>query len=59
MAASVRAMFEDPRAAPVVLAFLRGTGVGRTISLRPRGEEGGEEEGEVESEGEGGGPGLP
>ena len=61
---SVRLMFEDVRAAPAVLSFLRDTRVGQMVSLGPRGEEG-EEDGndsgreDDESEGEEGGPGPP
>ena len=49
---SLRTMFDDPRAAPAVLTFLRDTKVGMMISLRPREEEGEE----VESEEGGLGP---
>ena len=38
----VRAMFDDVRATPAVLGFLRNTHVGRMISPRPLGEESGE-----------------
>ena len=54
---SVRAMFGDQRATPAVLTFLRGTRVGRVISLAPRGENWWEED--SESEGEEGGPSPP
>ena len=43
-APSVRLMFNDVRAAPAVLSFLRDTRVARMISLAPRGEEGAEED---------------
>ena len=63
-APSVRLMFDDVRAAPAVLSFLRDTRVGQMVSMHPRGEEeeedgddsGGEDD---ESEGEEGGPGPP
>lgn len=54
-APSVRAMFDDVRATPAVLTFLRDTRVGRMISMAPREGEGGEED----SEGQEGGPGPP
>ena len=56
-APSVRLMFDDVRAAPAVLTFLRDTRVGRVITVAPRGEE--REVEETESEGEKGGPGPP
>ena len=54
-APAVLLMFDDVRATPAVLSFLRDTQVGRMASLAPRGDEG---EGE-ESEGEEGGLGSP
>ena len=55
-APSVRAMFEDSRAAPAILTLLRNTRVGKMASLAPRGENWWEDS---ESEGEEGGPGPP
>ena len=57
-APSVRLLFDDMRAAPAVLTFLRDTRVGRIISLAPREEERAEEA-ESESEGEEGRSGPP
>ena len=59
VAPSVRATFNDPRATPAVLTFLRDTRVGRMFSLAPRGENWCEEGEDSESEGEEGGPGPP
>ena len=56
-APSVRLMFDDVRAGPAVLTFLRDTRVGRMISMAPR--DGERAEDEAESEGEEGGPGPP
>ena len=44
-APAVRLMFDDVRATPAVLPFLRDTRVGRMVPLHSRGEEG-EEDGE-------------
>ena len=51
MTPSVRAMFDDQRTIPAVLAFLRDTRVGKMVSLAPRGENWLEEEESSESEG--------
>ena len=68
-APTVRLLFQDERATPAVLAFLRETKVGRIVALAPPEEEEsgeleevvlrpGEEEGQDEEEEEGG-PGPP
>ena len=61
VAPSVRAIFGDSRATPVVLTFLRDTRVRRVACLAPREEgwPGEEEESESESEGEEGRLGAP
>ena len=61
-APDMRLLFNDVRATPAVLSFLRDTKVGKMISLEPqeeRGEEGSGEDGEDGEEGEEGGPGPP
>ena len=54
-APSVRAMFQNQRATPAVLTFLRDTRVGRMVSVTPQGDG----RREKDSEGEEGGPGPP
>ena len=57
---SVRRMFNDVRATPAVLTFLRDMRVGRMVTLAPPEEEEGEgENSEDEESGEKGGPGPP
>ena len=57
-APEVRKLFNDVRAAPAVLSFLRDTWVGRIVSRAPR-EGAGEDGREVKREEEEGGPGPP
>ena len=60
-AREVRLLFDDVRAAPAVLSFLRDTRVGRIVPQALRRRREGERGGEVDREGEGdeGGPGPP
>ena len=59
-APAVRLMFDDVRAAPAVLSFLRDTRVGRMVPLALQEEWRGEDTGrEVAREGEEDGPGPP
>ena len=59
-APAVRLMFDDVRAAPAVLSFLRDTQVGGVVPLAPRGGWGAEDTSrEVDGKGAKGGPGPP
>ena len=55
----VRKLFDDVRAAPAVLSFLRDTQVGRVVPQALRRRRAVEEGREVDREGEEGGPGPP
>ena len=58
-APEVRLLFDDVRAAPAVLTFLRDTRVGRIVPQALRRRRAGEHSREVDREGEDGGPDLP
>ena len=58
-APEVRLLFDDVRAAPAVLTFLRDMQVGRTVPRALRRRRAGEDGREVDREGEEGGPGPP
>ena len=59
-APEVRLLFDDARAAPAVLSFLRDTRLGRMVSVASLRERwAGEGVREADSEGEEGGPGPP
>ena len=58
-APEVRLLFDDVRAAPAVLIFLRDTRVGRIVPQAPRRRMAGQDGRKVDREGDEGGPGPP